>query len=219
MNRNCDNLYNMFIKDLEKLEDKTEEQIKFLNNLDKGNGFINSNCEMNRICKYFEDIKRNINLNVRDNKSFDYHIFYNENIDFNEELFKQISDAISSDLKNLETIRNRINNKFLSSQEEKEENIIPVDYIKTMKDNLIINYCSNKYELLNYCLEYFFNTNKSASKSIFWELVGDVIYEKEIERCNYVIKFPERDDNGNIDFLNKKYILKSVYLEDGDIYE
>lgn len=219
MNRNCDNLYNMFIKDLEKLENKTEDQIKFLNNLDRGNGFINSNCEMNRICKYLESVKRNINVNVRDNKEFDYKIFYNENIEFNEELFKEISDAITSDLKNLEAIRSKINNKFLASQDEQEDNVIPVDYIKNIKDNLITNYCSNKYELLNYCIEYFFNTNKTASKSIFWELVGDVIYEKSLEQCNYVIRFPEKDKNGDIEFLNKRYAVKSVYLEDGVVYE
>lgn len=214
MNRNCDNLYNMFIKDLEKLEDKTQEQIDFLDNLDKGNGFINSNCEMNRICRYLESVKRNINVNVRDNKSFDYKIFYNDNIEFDEYLYQEISDAITSDLKNLEAIRSKINNKFLASQEEQEENIVPVDYIKNIRNNLVTNYCSNKYELLNYCLEYFFEKNKTASKSIFWELVGDVVYEKSLEQCDRIIKFPEKDKDGDIEFLNKKYKLKTVYLEE-----
>ena len=156
-------------------------------------------------------------MNVRDNKSFDYRIFYNDNIEFDEDLYQEISDAITSDLKNLEAIRSKINNKFLASQEEQEENVVPVDYIKNIRNNLVTNYCSNKYELLNYCLEYFFEKNKTASKSIFWELVGDVVYEKSLEQCDHIIKFPEKDKDGDIEFLNKKYKLKTVYLEEEDV--
>ena len=62
------------LRDLLKMSKHTREQREFLDAFYKYNKFINSNCEMNRLCKYIESIDFEIRKKISDHSDFDHSV-------------------------------------------------------------------------------------------------------------------------------------------------
>lgn len=215
----CYSLYSMTLKELLQVQNKTEDQKEFIKSFKEKNGFINTDCEMNRICWYIEDVFKDINKKVRDDSQFDYSYFITPNIEFNKKRYKEISDFL---VKYLSKKRNDIGqkNKQLFSEEKLSNNqVVEEDknmWIQALKNELYQKYCSNGYELTNYLIKFFYEDKKNFTKGTLWKLCGDILYSIALEKSKGIINIPVKDNKGDIEFWFDKFSVKKIVLEGSD---
>ena len=191
-----------------------------IDNYYKYNGFINSNCEMNRICKYIESIDFEIKQNIRDTSQFDYKILMNPTVEWNAERYKTIKLAMEKFMKFLYIdYKKNDKNEYNQIKETSYENDIfskRIAFSQFFKLELLTKYCSNEIELTNYLLKIFYEEKKSWNKNMLWLVCGNVIYENCLKKSNYKIRVPVKTKNGCIRFWGENFGTKVVDLK-GDL--
>jgi len=200
-------------------EELTSEQKEFIKNFNDNNGFINSNCEMNRLCKYIESIDFEVNQKIRNEDNFNPLDLMIDGVEWDEKLYKKVKGYV--DLRWKEYVDATRQTASLSRKAFNVDEMLTYQnewFGQVLKDELLTKLCSNENELTNYLIQYFFIDRKSVSKSIFWKFFGDAVYKNLLKRNNYIIQFPLSEENdGNIDFLRDVFIIYNVDLkEEGD---
>lgn len=72
--------------------------------------------------------------------------------------------------------------------------------------------CSNIYEATNYIVEYVYFGEHESSKQFLWLVLGRYIYETINNNKKGKIKFPIACDDGDIDYLYKKYKMEDIEI-------
>ena len=212
--------YNIQLKDLSKLNTLTVDQEEKYERFQKSTKLINSDCEMNRICRYIESINFNIKSKIRDDSKFDYNSLIDNSIIWNEELYQSI----------LKFIENRMGQVYLnnSSKLKKDNRNAEVKFsmklsldkdlfFEDIRNELFSKYSSSKKEICNYLIKIFYEEHKSWSKANLWRICGDIIYENCLEKSEYKINIPILDNEfGNIKFYNDMFSVKCINLLEGD---
>lgn len=211
----CYSLYDITLKELLQKTNRTKEQEDFIKSFKDKNGFINSDCEMNRICWYIEDVFKDINKNVRNGSNFDYKYFLTKDIPFDQKKYDEIKNFLCLCLnKKRDTIGQ--NNKKIFSDEKlinNKDNINDTNtWIQSIRNELFQKYCSDEYELVNYLLKFFYEDKKNFSKGTLWKICGDVLYNITLKKSNGQIIVPIKDKNGNIEFWFDKFSIKNIDL-------
>ena len=216
--------YNIKLKDLPKLETLTSEQEEKIERFQKSTKLINSDCEMNRICKYIESINFNIKSKVRDETKFDYNTLMDDTVEWTEELYKSI----------LKFIECRMGQVFLNNSSQLKKDNRNSDLKFSMKlaadkdlffedisNELFSKYSSSKKEICNYLIKIFYEEHRSWSKANLWRICGNIIYENCLEKANYEINIPVLDNTfGDIKFYNDMFSVRHIRLLEGaDEYE
>lgn len=213
----CYSKFDITLKELIQKENKTEEQQEFLKIFEEKNGFINSACEMNRICWHIEDIFKDINKKVRDGSKFDYTYFITEDIEFDKKKYNQIRDYLTLCLNKKRNDMGQKNKQLFSSEKLTGNNSDTEDkhtWIQFLKNELYEKYCSNGYELVNYLIKFFYEDKKNFSKNTMWKICGDVLYQISLNKSNGKIIAPIKDKNGNIYFWFDKFSMQSINLRE-----
>lgn len=86
----CKQKFGISLEELRKVKRKTKEQHEFLKLFERFNPVIESDCVMNRLCKYIESVDFGIRSIV--NKDVDYEIYklyMDDTIDFDESRYKK----------------------------------------------------------------------------------------------------------------------------------
>jgi hypothetical protein len=65
--------------------------------------------------------------------------------------------------------------------------------------------CPNIEVLTNIVVDICYSSQKS--KSFAWDVVGEQIFKNVLQKNNNVIKYPIKDDNGDIEFCGNKFSL------------
>lgn len=205
--------YGMTLNELIKKERKTKEQRELIDKYNRFMPVIDSNSEMNRICKYMESINLEIKNKVKlnDNSNDVVGILTNKSYAFNEDNYKKVFNVVKEWMK--ERRRCNINyNDNVSKLNDKDSYIINLyDDFKSIMDKLGIN----PYEITNYLIKICYNDLKSFNKDFLWRGYGKYIYENVKNNTKKTsILVPELDENGEIEYLNKKFSLKEVNFDD-----
>lgn len=204
VNNNCIIRFGCTIDELDDKENKTEEEIRFINSIKYKNPVFKNNCVMNRICWRIEKEYKNIKLKVCDNGDFDYEVYksdyiYNKNTYNKVELLfkeyrrqqKQYSQTIHNDLKEEDKISKR--NTFIDNFR--------------MEANKI---CSNEKELCNIVVDMVYKTN--SNKQFAWDVCGEQMIRNLLEKNNNKYKYPIKDENGDIEWQGYKFSMKEVTI-------
>lgn len=216
----CYSLYDMTLKELLQKEDKTEEQKSFIESFKSKNGFINSECEMNRICWYIEEVFKDINKKARDGSSFDYTYFIKEDVEFNEKKYNQIKEFLILCLNKKRDNTGQQNKKIFSEEKLVNSKEITEDkniWIQDIKNELYQKYCSDGYELTNYLIKFFYEDKKNFSKNTLWKLCGDILYNIAYEKSKGKIIAPIKDKNGDIEFWFDRFSMQPIILNKEEI--
>lgn len=212
--------YNIQLKDLSKLENLTIEQQEKIDRFNKSTKLINSDCEMNRICRYIESINFNIKSKVKDNSKFDYTTLIDDSIEWNDELYQQILQFVECRMGQV-----FLNNSSKSKKDNRNSDLkfsmkLALDkdlFFEDIRNELFNKYTSSKKELCNYLIKIFYEEHKSWSKSNLWRICGDIIYENCLEKSEYKINIPVLDNEfGDIKFYNDMFSVKNIDLLEGD---
>lgn len=220
-NDRCYREYRITLKELLAMpeDELTSEQKEFIKKFNDNNGFINSNCEMNRLCKYIESIDFEVNQKIKNEDNFNPTDLMIDGIEWDEKLYKKIRGYIDFEWKEYVDITSKTAIKTKKVTEMDETLTQKNEWFgQILKDDLLAKFCSNENELTNYLVQYFFVDRKNISKSIFWKFFGDSVYKNLLKRNNYIIQFPLSDENdGNIEFLRDVFTIYNVDLrEDGE---
>jgi DNA-directed RNA polymerase beta' subunit len=190
---------------------KTREELEFIKSFKQKSPVIDSDCTMNNICRYIESIDFGIRRIINDNTNEEIYkdLMSGYVNDFDNNICKKIVKVInefknlSHDLASTSETSNR------SDVDEEVEANIEISY--TELETSLSSICSNIIELVDYLIYIFYFRNKGLNKETLWKIYGNYIVDNLINK-NDKIALPFHDENGEIEYLNKKYTLREVLL-------
>lgn len=200
------------LDDLKSLKRKTIEQQQFLDEFYRTSPVIESDCIMNKICRRIESIDFEIKnlLKTENNKDFQ-KLFINEDIQIDDKTYQQIVSKYkeyNTEIRSLMVNGERDEKNKINESTMKEINLTR-QRLKLELEKI----CSNEDELTNYIVHMFYVDNPKMNKDIMWSLFGDVIV-RNLKKKKQSIKIPVESETGSIEYLNKHYEIKEVFLHD-----
>ena len=179
---------------------------------------IDTDCVMNKICKYIEGVDFQIKKKVRSSQDFDYRILLGNNFILNKSLYNEIKEELERTFKIWdETRREAENKKYRRNNTLKDEEKAKFD--KDMEfsvlKNKLLEICSNEEKLVNHLIYYYYVDKPSANKGILWALAGKQIYENLKLKVNSYY-FPIKNKNGSLKFLYENYSIEKIDINASD---
>ena len=210
----CRTRWGMSVADLEKFENKDDEQVAFLQRYHKACPVIDNGSAMNLLCHYMESVKDNIKINIKDRSNMSYINSYKSNaieeIDSNiynkiYKVIKELKEALRASASS-GTNKNDFNNEFSNY----------FNNIYEIYKNKLFFICSNQDIMINCLIDIFYIDFPSYNKDILWNLFGDEIFNNVVKNSSKVIDYPVLDENGDILYLGKKYKVEQFNIKGGD---
>lgn len=176
--------------------------------------FAKTNCNMNRLCFEIEKWEKRFRYK-RTYKDFDYKIMIDDSIEFNEERFKAIERIylefnkemadLSKEMamfKNYDKYKDDLANWV--DKKTASEFVVNWNYYYDLYRKRCKEICDNSKELANYAAILCYEKYPARNKKFLWQVAGEGIIAniKPID-----IYLPLRDDNGEYEYLGKKYSL------------
>ena len=172
---------------------------------------IDSDCVMNRICKYIEGVDFKIRQKVRSSHNFDYKILMGQNFNINKKLYIKIKDEVEKTFKEWEEqARNKRANRLdknttHENSSKKMDKEIEYGLLKARLEEI----CSNEEQLTNHLIYLFYEDKPSLSKTTLWSLVGTQIFEN-IKSKTQSFYFSIKNPNGSLEFLYENYSIERI---------
>ena len=195
---NCKIRFGKNIDTLYAAENKSEEEEAFIYNYEKYMPVSRAPGTMNRICWRIED--KFSTTNVLPNVDFDYSILKN-NTEYTQEEYDAIKQLYDEYNKNMQLFLKGAK-KNDSSKEERDA--FTTQLIDNFSDSCSM-ICPDVDVLTNVLIDICYTSNKN--KSFAWDIVGDQIFNNVLKNSNYIIKYPIKDDNGDIEFCGNRFSL------------
>lgn len=196
----------------------TQDQKEFKEMFFKYNNLINSDCEMNKLCKHIESIDFNIKKKIKTSIDFNYELLMCNDVKSDNKTYLIVKGIIETRLKEWRNIKIHETNiqrnlsrkgiKFDGEEYSKKE------IAMRSLENDLLEVCSDMSELTNYLITLFYKERTSYNKSILWGICGKQIYKNSLEKSGGIIYIPEKNENGSIDFIYNKYSIERVNLRD-----
>lgn len=200
-------LLGISIDELLSIQNKTNEQQELVDEYNKYNPFLETDCPMNNICRYMEKEVKEIKINVnKKNPEYIFNILFNKNIEITQEQIKEM-EKIYKKYKKSKTKNKTISDSVTLEQgelpsSERSINDIDFDYISDDIQRL-----ANLAVYVNYYLY------PTSPKNFCWDLFGDGIVLNIYDNSNKEFKIPILDKNGSIEYMGKKYENREVKIE------
>jgi hypothetical protein len=153
---------------------------------------------MNRVCWRIEDEFQT--TNVFPNVEFDYSIL-KSNVEYTQEEYDEIRQLYDEYNNNVQLFLKGIK-KNDSSKDDRDEFMT-----KLTEDfsNSCSAICPDIEVLTNVLIDICYTSNKN--KSFAWDIAGEQIFNNVLKNNNYTIKYPVKDDNGDIEFCGNRFSL------------
>lgn len=189
----------------------TKEQDDFLMYFNKFMPVINSDCVMNKICKYIESVDFQIKKKVRSSHDFDYKTLMSPNFNINKKLYIKIKDEVEKTFKEWEDLVKQSKGKNLekNSNDGNTQKKFDRDVEYALLKGRLEEITSNEEQLANHLIYLFYVDKPSLGKTSLWNLVGKQIYENIKSKTDYFY-FPIKNPNGSLEFLYEKYSIERI---------
>lgn len=209
----CRQKYRMSLDNLLNLRRKTPDQKEFINNYYDYSPVIFSDSPMNLLCKYIESINFDIKNKIKPDETEKYILLYKKNnVGYSKELFDQVVIKLDEYLQ-----KKHFDKWFTQSDidlENKDDDGIYEYFVEDTLEDSLNSLSSNIYEIVNCLIDYFYIYKTSLNKDILWKSYGKYIYKNIRENTDEGVYFPMPNNEGNINYLNKKYSLKELKIID-----
>ena len=199
----CKQRFGMSLKSLIDLNQKTPEQMTFLDNYYKYMPVTMSDSPMNLLCKYIEGINFEISKKIKEESFNNTVLDLKYDIEYNNSDYEKVSGIIDECLLFYRELQ------FENAEKEKDKRGI-FDFSKYTYD--IIASVGSVCSAFNYVIDYFYINNPQKSKDVMWEIIGRYIYEK-LRKNKTTVMFPTPNKNGNITYLGENYSVQEVEIE------
>ena len=195
---NCKIRFGKNIDALYASEDKSEEEEAFIYNYEKYMPVSRAPGTMNRICWRIEDEFNT--TNVLPNVDFDYSILKN-NTEYTQEEYDAIKQLYDEYNKNMQLFLKGAKKNDSSKEDRDAFSMQLVDSFS----NSCSMVCPDVDVLTNILVDICYTSNKN--KSFAWDIAGEQIFNNVLKNNNYTIKYPIKDDNGDIEFYGNRFSL------------
>ena len=195
---NCKIRFGKNLDTLYASETRTEEEEVFIYNYEKYMPVSRAPGTMNRICWRIEDEFQT--ANVLPNVQFDYAILKSDTQYTQEEynLVQQLFDDYNQNMQ-----------LFLKQKNKNELGDDEVGFDITHLKDIFIDECSkvcpDSEILANIVVDLCYTSSKN--KTFAWDVAGEQIFNNVLKNNGYIIKYPIKDENGDIEFNGNKFSL------------
>ena len=195
---NCKIRFGKSLDDLYSSEDKSEEEKAFIYNYEKYMPISRAPGTMNRICWRFEDEFKT--TDVLPNVEFDSSIL-KSGAEYTQEEYDSIKQLYDEYNKNMQLFLKGVK----KNDSSKEERDVFVSQLTEEFSNVCSVACPNAEVLSNILVDICYTSNKN--KSFAWDMAGEQIFNNVLKNNGNVIRYPIKDDNGDIEFCGKRFSL------------
>ena len=195
---NCKIRFGKSLESLYSSENKSEEEEAFIYNYEKYMPVSRSPGTMNRICWEIEDEFKT--TDVLPDVKFDYSIL-KSNAQYTQEEYDAVKQLYDEYNKNMQLFLKQKNQNELGDDE------VGFDIVH-LKDIFIDEcgkICTDSEVLANIVVDLCYTSTKN--KTFAWDVAGEQIYKNVLKNNNYIIKYPIKDDNGDIKFGGNRFSL------------
>lgn len=195
---NCKIRFGKSLDILYALDERTDEEEAFIYHYEKYMPVSRAPGTMNRICWKIEDEfqSSDVLLDVK----FDPSILKSD-AEYTQEEYDAVKQLYDEYNKNMQL--------FLKQKKQNELGDDEVGYdIVCLKDvfaNECNKVCPNMAVLANIVVDLCYTSSKN--KTFAWDVAGEQIFNNVLKNNNYTIKYPTKDENGDIDFCGNKFSL------------
>ena len=193
--RSLDALYNS--------EDRTEEEELFIYNYEKYLPISRAPGTMNRICWRIEDAFKT--TDVLPNVEFNSSILKSD-ATYTIEEYDAIQQLYVDYNKNMQLFLKGIK-KNDSSKDERDA--FTAQLVEEFSNACSV-ICPDDEVLANVLVDVCYTSNKN--KSFAWDVVGEQIYKNVLKNNGYVIRYPMKDDDGDIEFCGNRFSLHTQQI-------
>lgn len=188
-------------------EELTDRQRDFVRYYRKRLPVGESGCVMNRICRRFEE-------------EFDGYVGrHNAGTDFDYSIMKIGAEytrgQFSAVLKLYEEYNKRLKSYAIFAGYERVDEYDTFSRMIEMRQEFeqeCAKVCPNRDALCDIVLDICYT--RSATKRFAWRMCGDVIVRNLLRRRGWVIRFPARDEDGDLTYCGERFSMKEKNLEE-----
>ena len=215
-NQDCLIRFALTLEDLQKKNDNelTSEQKEFLGFYYKYYPLINSECIMNKICKYIENVDFHIKQKIKSSAEFDYRELVTENFSVNRRLYQQISEKVQKTLREWEEKRASAYKSGVTLKIGYQEQLDKDVQIMSLKEDLSM-ICSNEESLANHLVYLFYVDKPSYNKNLLWSLVRARIFETVKEKTKSFY-YPMKNPTGTLKYLYDSFSIERFILDENN---
>ena len=204
---NCKIRFGKSLDSLYACENRTEEEESFIYHYEKYLPVSRAPGTMNRICWRIEDA-----FNTTD---------VLPNVDFDKSILKSDMPYMPDEYEQIQRLYDEYNNGmqlFLKKQNQNDLGDDEVGFdIVHLKDVFIdecYKVCPNSEVLANIVVDLCYTSNKN--KTFAWDVAGEQIFNNVLKNSGYIMQYPIKDENGDIEFNGKKFSLYTQQMG-GDV--
>lgn len=201
----CRSRWNLSVDELLLTDNKTDEQIAFIERYYKNCPVIDNNSSMNVLSHHMESVRDNIKINIKECPDMSYiKLYKRDGYDYSNNLHNKAYKIIKE-------LRDELKKSISSSDKNKYDDGLYNDLNNVYKiyTDKLFNVCPNKYELLNCLIDLFYIDFPSYNKDLLWNMFGKDIVENVIYNSGSIVYCPMENDDGDILYLGKKYKIES----------
>ena len=204
---NCKIRFGKSLDGLYACENKSEEEEAFIYHYEKYLPVSRAPGTMNRICWRIEDEFKS--TDVLPNVDFDKSILKTD-AEYTREEYEQVKQLYDEYNKSMQLFLKNQNQNDLGDDE------VGFDIVR-LKDVFVDEcnrVCSNSEVLSNIVVDLCYTSNKN--KTFAWDVAGDQIFRNVLKNSGNIMRYPVKDENGDIEFNGKKFSLYTQQIG-GDI--
>ena len=195
---NCKIRFGKSLDDLYISKNKSEEEEAFIYNYEKYMPVSRAPGTMNRVCWMIEDEFKT--TNVLPNVEFDHSIL-KSNAEYTQDEYNNIKQLYDEYNKNMQLFLKGIK----KNDSSKEERDAFVSHLTEEFSNACSATCPDIEILTNILVDVCYTSNKN--KSFAWDIAGEHIFNNILKNNGYIIQYPIKDENGDIEFCGDKFSL------------
>ena len=201
----CTRNYGITMLELMKIENKTPDQQSLVDSYNKYNPLLETDCEMNNVCRYMESKIKEVKINVlKKTPDYIYDILFNKEIEITEQEIQEMESAYKKYKKRKAKVDN------IENYAKETDNVVSAPNISIF-DFYYISTDIQKLANLAVYVNYYLYPN--SPKNFCWDIFGDGIILNIYDNSNKEFKIPIRSDDGDIEYMGKRYKNERVNIE------
>lgn len=190
----------------------TEDEAEFLNNYYKFLPVGTGPCIMNKICKLFEDEFDGYLKKLNDQVDFDYSIL-KRGIDYSDNDYYALKRLYNQYSKRMSELN--IVTKAKGSIGIDASNII-ANRIQLFREN-VATLVTDPEKVCDILLDICYSNAKS--KQFVWDMCGDILVERLLERNYHQISFPVKSEDGDFEYDGDSFVIETIKKIESSMFE
>ena len=195
---NCKIRFGKSLDSLYTCQNKTDEEDAFIYHYEKYLPVSRAPGTMNRICWRIEDAFSS--TDVLPNVDFDKSVLKSD-AEYTQEEYEQVKCLYDEYNKGMQLFLKKQNQNDLGDDEVGFD----IVHLKDVFADECNKVCPSSEVLANIVVDLCYTSNKN--KTFAWDVAGEQIFNNVLKNSGYIIQYPIKDENGDIEFDGKMFSL------------